>query len=45
MFTKQKSENFIKFIPKYCFVLCMGVAMGKEKLPQTSFLIYSKQLQ
>jgi hypothetical protein len=45
MFTKQKSENFINFIPKYNLVLCMGVEMGKEKLQQTYFLIYLKQLQ
>jgi len=30
----KKNEDFIKFIPKYSLVLCMGVEMGKEKLQQ-----------
>jgi hypothetical protein len=34
MFARQKNEEFIKFIPKYSLVLCMGVEMGKEKLQQ-----------
>jgi hypothetical protein len=35
MFTKQKNENFTKFISKYSLVLCMGMKMGKVKLQQT----------
>jgi hypothetical protein len=32
-----KNEIFIKIIPKYSLVLCIGMKMGKEKLQQTLF--------
>ncbi len=35
MFTKQKNENFIKFMSKYNLTLCMGMEMSKEKLQLT----------
>jgi hypothetical protein len=42
MFTKQKIENFIKFMSKHN--LTLGMEMSKEKLQQT-LLVYSKYLQ